>query len=1357
MQQVVFRSPRLWPGAHTVRIRVLGTKSAASQGTWVFVDALRAFTTVKDSIAPKCADCHPDRTAAHGGTTASHPIHTNPDDPRGPGGLECSECHDTSAYPSFASGTDADTSGRIELNETDVCDGCHSPGGAYDGMDSTGGSVGARTNWATGVYETTATLQAGKERWCAGCHDDSPAAMRGASAPNKLGDDSTYGFFVTGHGRETTYTAMSWQGAAAIGNPAASRECVDCHAADVSHIDTATADPRLLLGMENDQADSNCGTCHDPGASANNGPTFYGTHSAYDSSAHADRLCTDCHDPHGMAGSDPAMLTATREALCANCHGAHDGHAVGVEFGAAGDTYTLQCVSCHNVHVLSGMYSETTTSVSPVTLFSDNTRIWGDDLSEKMDAAAGSGTYRTPKSEVLTGTQLPNYPTFCLDCHGISQGTFGPHGGISWGTDDPHGANSANVPDGGGIVPDRYTAGKAEGWDGDARVGTDEQCWPVLPRGRGEQIWSRGPYEQEERIAGANFVLSCSDCHVTHEAGIGQKLKGTVNGGPGSTSHNTMCNNCHYYYSDWHAGMSCGNAGCHGAGGNNPRFDNTNTIHGMDRRIGSGATRTFDQDLVAWYRFENNLNDSGDWRLHGTWRNGSGSYVSGRSGNGNAIEVSDNPLEVGTRDSYWSTDDGKHGTWKYSEMKYNMTLEAWVYPTTDAASDTSSERKIMAKHTYWTGGYAFVLKNIGDTWRAALLTNVDPGAKGTWDADCNGLRGAFSNVEIPVDEWTHVAVTYDAAGPDRDSSDGSVGRVRVWVNGEDVTDSYPSDSQCFTQPGPGETAMWPYSDHNADPVGECYLDNWCASALSLGGLNWSTPDDNFIGRLDEVKVWNVTKPAPYFTPIDALVAPKIVRARAEGTKLYVRFSEDTYGSAGATGTLEPGDFDLVDTGGNNPKSILAVDHSPGETTATITVDSPFVSADLGADTIAAAANSIFDGGGTAAGTGIVVIEAVPCPSGTVSIQLNETAGAATVSDDSGLITGSVTSTSSPQAMGGGYLTGNGADNHIEFTDNDECLQAERNMTIETRIKPSNIPADTTTSYIRRVIDRSIGGNFQVSVWRNPSWAEYNPPAGAASIALWTKPVDDHGTNAWKIALTDYDAYPIVSDHWYQVRVEWDSSKVGTFPVDIFVDDQGTDGAGTGEQWSGYVNATDADQSQVRTVSQLYEGDEITAIAGDFTIGCNANNHANNVFDGQIDWITWTGDVVVTPFSADPSSDKPVSDVSKHPTLGLADSSIASGFEMEAYAERGPVGGESTAIISAAGVSPSATEDPSEVDVGENSSQEAAYEAAVLQTMSPARPAPSRPPRVPSEKFPAATIVFVGLAMLLRSAVTFGKM
>jgi hypothetical protein len=112
--------------------------------------------------------------------------------------IGCIDCHGLNNPPLFADGND--------LATTTVCDNCHSPGGVFDGVNDL--AIGAKNNWPDGVYDGSADvagkLSAGKEDWCVSCHDDSPSNSKadgtGVSARNVVGDNVTYGYFVSGHG-----------------------------------------------------------------------------------------------------------------------------------------------------------------------------------------------------------------------------------------------------------------------------------------------------------------------------------------------------------------------------------------------------------------------------------------------------------------------------------------------------------------------------------------------------------------------------------------------------------------------------------------------------------------------------------------------------------------------------------------------------------------------------------------------------------------------------------------------------------------------------------------------------------------------------------------------------------------------------------------------------------------------------------------------------------------------------------------------------------------------------------------------------------------------------------------------------
>ncbi|MBI4744806.1 MAG: hypothetical protein HY776_08355 [Actinobacteria bacterium] len=1172
----------------------------------------------------------------------SHQTHFDTEG-KGPGINDCSVCH---ANPS-----------PVDFNK---CNNCHSPNGAFDGVNDP--DVGAKNNFDEGVYEEDGkTLKIGKEKWCVTCHDDQPAVVGSQTAPNKAGDNSTYGYYINGHGKSDNYSRMGWQDILGIGNPGANQLCTGCHDTAKKHINETISNIRLKDGYENDQDNTNCSNCHKAGGIATADPQFYTNSADFENSVHKNKLCSECHDVHGATGAYTAMTKANKENLCNQCHGpSHAGHALGNQFtnSTNGKIYNLACTSCHNVHIISGVPTEANPNKSPVTKLSDITQVWGDSPAEKITAyaSAGGGVYRTPNGDSLSGNALPDYDSFCPDCHGGLY-TVGIQG------QDSHFYRTAGAPSGGNHAPDQYSFGKGEGWDGDD-ITDPSKAWPVIPRGRGEQNWTREPFNQEERIAGINFVLSCTDCHVVHESGIGKKIRSTINGNPGSTNWNTTCNACHWYYNvdflgadNGHSyrvagqGMKgCGSASCH----------ETNSIHQAKKLSYPWGVlegiRIFNPDLVADMRFDNNLNDSGSFRLNGRWTgdpawsgwNGVGSYVAGKYGS--AIEINDDPVEIGTRNIQWSNDESAwsgttnwgHGTWKYSEMKYNTTLEAWVYPTDNSAN----EKIIMTKHNNPNpagedgGGYQFLLRKVAGTYRAALKVNVNGGGTyGVQDSDSNGWRGAFSTTGIPLNKWTHIAATFDTNGPDKNLSDLSVGRVRIYVNGEDVTTSYPSNTQIYSQPAFGETYIYPYSQHSivgdsitkTNPWG--YDGHWTGTVLSIGGYNWSDTGKNFIGRLDEAKIWNITKEPSYFGSADQASAPRIDRVEGVygSNQLTVTFSEGVYTNTGQSGALIASNFVFADA--DNGRTITDVTHTAGSSTATLTLSSALDETnDINTDTLAAVSSQIYDNYNNAAETDPVTLTMISVAPNEAYFELNEASGGSWVYDTAGLLSG--------KTYGSGTLTGssfygNNSSNYIDFAYSDTALQADIAMTLEARIKPTGLTG--TGAYIKRIFARGTSdANYQMSVWRAVdaiNWPNYTPVSGEASIALWVRVNDAHGGVNWKPVLTEAtnsgssEYHPIVTDHWYKVKVVWNTNKTGGVsgqpfvPANIYLDDQGTDGNGAGERWSGYVDATDADQSQISANRKLYTGDTIKMADGGFRIGANTPS-SSNYFYGWIDYVYW---------------------------------------------------------------------------------------------------------------------------------------
>ncbi len=201
----------------------------SSQGTLDWYGAVSSFKcsdchTPGNHVVLECFDCH---------TPGSHAVHVTANS-RGPAvPLVCTDCHVDENFPLFEDGKD--------LTQTGVCDNCHSPGGSYNGVMSTAGSVGAKDNWINGVYEGD-ILRSGKEKWCAGCHDDVPSVIDGITAPGVIGNETGtslygttgYGFYKTGHGIPSTEKEV-WTGA--TGRDGAGLNCDACHDFSLKHID----------------------------------------------------------------------------------------------------------------------------------------------------------------------------------------------------------------------------------------------------------------------------------------------------------------------------------------------------------------------------------------------------------------------------------------------------------------------------------------------------------------------------------------------------------------------------------------------------------------------------------------------------------------------------------------------------------------------------------------------------------------------------------------------------------------------------------------------------------------------------------------------------------------------------------------------------------------------------------------------------------------------------------------------------------------------------------------------------------------------------------------------------------------
>ncbi|MEW6217923.1 MAG: hypothetical protein AB1634_00125 [Thermodesulfobacteriota bacterium] len=335
------------------------------------------------------------------GTYATHSTHTenDADDLRGPA-VGCGACHDTNAFPNFKDGA-------TTLAATTVCNNCHSPGGSYDGVNNQ--TYGAKANWRTGIYEPNGALKAGKELWCISCHDETPANSAqdgsGVPAPNKAGDGTTYGYYLTGHGVSGSYPATLH------GQNGPAYACTACHSSTSAHFSGALGDALRLETVPDDGLASTstisevCLDCHQKGqasagalgfdataeASIHSGAVSgrYNTNAATAFPAYGNSAdyatspgyqCEDCHEVHGTSklamvlptidgkvggASNPVAITgleasdtdlrdldpsnAANNGVCDACHAAggdphpDTNHANNHNWGQNGNS----CVTCH--------------------------------------------------------------------------------------------------------------------------------------------------------------------------------------------------------------------------------------------------------------------------------------------------------------------------------------------------------------------------------------------------------------------------------------------------------------------------------------------------------------------------------------------------------------------------------------------------------------------------------------------------------------------------------------------------------------------------------------------------------------------------------------------------------------------------------------------------------------------------------------------------------------------------------------------------------------------------------------------------------------------------------------------------
>ncbi|MDH3974259.1 MAG: hypothetical protein OEV42_08270 [Deltaproteobacteria bacterium] len=231
---------------------------------------------------------------------------------KGPGITDCNVCHNGA----FKDGQPIET--------TTVCDDCHSPGGGFPASPSglMDPVVGAKANFALGgVYEDDGvTLKAGKEKWCSTCHDaqqsiSDPVGATFTYAPDVVGDNSTYGYWATGHGKS-------------INN------CLECHDANKKHFDHEHRTYEI---------DETTGDVVNPWGDSYRLRTS--------NTVANEQLCVNCHDQGALRDEDN-QSNFTKGQSGHNVHvwsNTLSGKLADTDYDGLLDSRS-GCVTCHNVH-----------------------------------------------------------------------------------------------------------------------------------------------------------------------------------------------------------------------------------------------------------------------------------------------------------------------------------------------------------------------------------------------------------------------------------------------------------------------------------------------------------------------------------------------------------------------------------------------------------------------------------------------------------------------------------------------------------------------------------------------------------------------------------------------------------------------------------------------------------------------------------------------------------------------------------------------------------------------------------------------------------------------------------------------
>ncbi len=486
-------------------------------------------------IESNCIQCHSHRNGlAHAGgvgtgcgsATECHGLqdsHVTHVQIGGLVGVDCDECHNTDNFPYF---NDDQT-----IASTTACNNCHGIGAgavhAKQYWESPGSSVRTAGSWA--VVE-------GEASFCGSCHDDTPGNSSGNGdgdvAANIMGDQITYGFYITGHGKESgNYEPMYYQDQTGSGNRAAALQvCVTCHG--IPPLPPSLGDPRvtpcsfchdiatshfnnpvkrLRLEFANDQNNTNCNRCHPPGTVAYSEPVLYSDSAEFEAGAHGVNKCTDCHDVHGVGGGAvPAMSLGGRRDLCLSCHYAGNSQGLpvpGPPVSGHDQGSVIACTKCHNPHKPAHGQGATGEGCIQCHGHDEGYEYSSGKFSQGRGSSFSHSTHTENDTDDLRGPNLD-----CEDCHDVNNFPYFQRGERTY--PDYRLGQDVNG-DGKYDLSETYVCEDCHSRSGGVNGVTDPQVGA-------KNNWLEGIYEGKTLQAGKE--MWCASCHDKYPSRMGMTL-----------------------------------------------------------------------------------------------------------------------------------------------------------------------------------------------------------------------------------------------------------------------------------------------------------------------------------------------------------------------------------------------------------------------------------------------------------------------------------------------------------------------------------------------------------------------------------------------------------------------------------------------------------------------------------------------------------------------------------------------------------------------------------------------------------------------------------------------------------------